>query len=91
MMTDNPHNQYLKTAIELGLVGLASLLWLFNKQWKAIQQLEGADLILARTVFLSFFLGCIFNSWFKNFTESYFYMLVTAYFIPIGFNKLKNE
>ena len=32
--TVNPHNEYLLIAIQLGVVGLASLLGLFSLQWR---------------------------------------------------------
>lgn len=82
VLTDNPHNQYLNQLVEWGLIGLFALLWLFYRQWQSIQKLSGAQLILAQGIFLSFFIGCFFNSWIKNFTECHFYCLMTAYFIP---------
>ncbi len=81
-MTNNPHCQYLKTLAEYGLVGLIILSYLFVKQWKLTKALSGSQKILAQGVFLSFFIGCIFNTWLDNFSECYFYCLMTAYFIP---------
>lgn len=90
--TDNPHNQYLKTIVESGLVGLFALFWLFHRQWKITKQLRGSSLILAQALFATFFIGCLFNSWIKNYTECFFYILMTAYFIPhscrLGINRL---
>lgn len=83
VLTDNPHNQYLNNLIEWGVIGLFVLLWLFYRQWRCIQKLFGIELILAQGIFLSFFIGCLFNSWIKNFTECHFYCLMTAYFIPL--------
>ncbi|MBI2791914.1 MAG: O-antigen ligase family protein [Gammaproteobacteria bacterium] len=88
-MTVNPHNQYLYTAVELGGIGLILLFWLFCRQWKLIQQLSDPTRILAQGIFLSFVIGCIFNSWLKDFTECYFYCLMTAYFIPVSTQKNK--
>lgn len=87
-LTGDPHNQYLKMAVELGLMGLFCLFYLFYKQWKMIQQLKGMELIFAKGLFLSFFIGCFFNSWLHNFTECHFYFLMAAYFTP---RMLKNE
>ncbi len=81
-ITNNPHNQYLNTAVELGLIGLLFLGWLFYRQWQLTCQLKGVNLILAQSILLSFFVGCFFNSWLRNFTEGHFYYLMTAYFIP---------
>ncbi|HRE31846.1 MAG TPA: O-antigen ligase family protein, partial [Candidatus Berkiella sp.] len=71
-LTGDPHNQYLKMAVELGLMGLFCLFYLFYKQWKMIQQLMGFELIIAKGLFLAFFMGCFFNSWLHNFTECHF-------------------
>ncbi|MCS5712449.1 O-antigen ligase family protein [Candidatus Berkiella aquae] len=87
-LTGDPHNQYLKMAVELGLMGLLCLFYLFYKQWKMIQQLTGFELILAKGLFLAFYIGCFFNSWLHNFTECHFYFLMAAYFTP---SMLKNE
>lgn len=87
-LTGDPHNQYLKMAVELGLMGLFCLFYLFYKQWKMIQQLTGIELIFAKGLCLAFFIGCLFNSWLHNFTECHFYFLMTAYFTP---QLLKNE
>ncbi len=81
VMTDNPHNQYLKTGVEQGLIGLLALFWLFYCQWKMARQLKGNDLILAQGFLLSFMIGCLFNAWLKNYTEFYFYCLMSAYFL----------
>lgn len=82
LRSDNPHNQYLKIGIELGVPGLLALMWLFVNQLKATHSLKGVDFILARGVFITFIFGCLFNSWFKNFSEVYFYCLMSAYFVP---------
>lgn len=82
LLSDNPHNQYLKIALELGLPGLIALMWLFSNQFKFTRHLSGTDFLLARGFFITFIFGCLFNSWFKNFSEVYFYCLITAYFVP---------
>lgn len=83
MMTDNPHNQYLYTAVELGLIGLISLIYIFIVQWKLIQQLPSQTRLMAQGLFVSFFIGCCFNSWLKDFTECHFYCFMTALYIPL--------
>lgn len=88
-LADNPHNQYLKMAVEHGMIGVVVLGWLFYSQWKLVQQLKGSNLILGQSIFLSFFIGCLFNSWLKDVSEFHFYCLMTAFFIPC-IQKLKN-
>lgn len=81
-LTDNPHNQYLKTGIELGLFGIVSLLWIFSTQWKMTRTLSNTEKVLAQGFLLSFFIGCFFNSWFEDFTELLFYCLMSACLLP---------
>lgn len=81
-ITDNPHNQYLFVAAELGIFGLIALSWLLYKHWKLTLELTGTTKIVAQALFLSFVIGCFFNSWIKNATECHFYCLMTAYFLP---------
>ncbi len=88
-LTNNPHNQYLFVAAELGIVGLMAFCWLLYRHWKLTLELKGTTQILAQALFLSFMIGCIFNSWVKNITECQFYCLMTAYFLPISI-KTKN-
>jgi len=92
-LTDNPHNQYLKTGIELGVLGLFALLWLFISQWKMTKSLKGYDLILAQGFLLAFFIGCLFNSWLDDFTEFLFYCLMSAHLLPsaLAANKVINH
>ncbi len=81
-LTDNPHSQYLFIAAELGVAGLLAFGWLMVKQLKLTLALQGNTKIIAQAVFISFVIGCLFNSWIKNVTECQFYCLMTAYFLP---------
>lgn len=77
LLTDNPHNEYLRFAVEFGLVGLGMLILLFFQQWKCTRQLT-TDKLFAQGVLLTFFAGCFFNSWVKDFAEAYFYCVMSA-------------
>ncbi len=69
--TRNPHNQYLLTAAQVGLVGLALLLLLFVRQWRCANRLPSAqDRTLARGLVLTLVVGCLFNSLLIDHTES---------------------
>jgi O-antigen ligase len=79
VLTDNPHNEYLLTAAQVGLVGLAALLYLFFTQWRLARLLptrQGA--ILARGVVLAFVVGCLFNSFLTDFDEGVFFIWISA-------------
>jgi O-antigen ligase len=77
--TDNPHNQYLLTGVELGLVGLVGLATLFIIQWRlASRQPRGQDRMLAYAMLLAIATGCLFNSFLADHTEGLFYVWTTA-------------
>ena len=72
--TRNPHNQYLLTASQVGLVGLALLLLLFFQHWRCARSLPSAqDRTLARGLVLTIVVGCLFNSLLIDHTESLFF------------------
>ncbi|MBS0287595.1 MAG: O-antigen ligase family protein [Proteobacteria bacterium] len=78
LLTDNPHNEYLRMSVELGLLGLIFLLGLFYQQWRLSMQLPKDIRGFCQGMLLTFMLGCLLNSWLKDFTEGYFYCLMTA-------------
>ena len=79
VMTDNPHNQYLLTAVELGLMGLAGLAILFIIQWCMAARLpRGQERMLAYAMLLAITTGCLFNSFLADHSEGLFYVWTTA-------------
>jgi len=69
--TRNPHNQYLLTAAELGVVGLVLLLFLFAQQWRCAGRLPNEHLrALARGLVLTIMVGSLFNSLLIDHVES---------------------
>jgi O-antigen ligase len=77
--TDNPHNQYLLTGVELGVVGLFGLLGLFIVQWRMAARLPpGQERMLAFALLLSITTGCLFNSFLADHSEGLFYVWATA-------------
>lgn len=68
--TSNPHNEYLSIAIQLGVLGLAALLYLFYCEWRAAATLAAAhERQLARALVITFVIGCLFNSLLMDHTE----------------------
>jgi len=78
LATDNPHNEYLRWAVELGIVGLLLLGYLFYQQYRALKMTCTAQEFLGKGILLAFMVGCMANSWLSDFTESYFYILATS-------------
>ncbi|TLZ82716.1 MAG: hypothetical protein E6K11_01145 [Methanobacteriota archaeon] len=75
MPLPQPENQYLLTTIQLGIVGLAALLALFAVQWRLASRLATRmDTHLARGLVV----GCLFNSFLLDHTESLFYAWLTG-------------
>ncbi len=74
-----PHNQYLMTAAEMGIVGLAALLAVFIWLWRSAVRIP--DLLrreLARGLVLTFVIGCLFNSLLIDHTEGLFFVWMAA-------------
>lgn len=78
LLTDNPHNEYLRIGVELGLLGLLSLLMLFYQQLRLARDLPSSIRGFCQGVLLTFMLGCFLNSWLRDSAEGYFYCLMTA-------------
>ena len=76
--TVNPHNEYLLIAIQIGLVGLASLIGLFSIQWRLAARLEPLYRDLARGLVLVFVIGCLFNSLLLDHTEGLLFAWATG-------------
>ena len=76
--TVNPHNEYLLIAIQIGLVGLASLIGLFSLQWRLAARLEPLYRDLARGLVLVFVIGCLFNSLLLDHTEGLLFAWATG-------------
>ncbi len=69
--TRNPHNQYLLTTAEVGVVGLALLLLLFAQQWRCAARLpDERSRTLARGLVLTIMVGSLFNSLLIDHVES---------------------
>ena len=69
--TRNPYNQYLMTTAEVGVVGLALLLFLFAQEWRYAAQLQDEhSRTLARALVLTIVVGSLFNSLLIDHVES---------------------
>ena len=68
--TTNPHNEYLNVTIQLGVIGLAALLYLFYCEWRVAASLTTThERQLARGLVITFVIGCLFNSLLMDHTE----------------------
>lgn len=70
----HPHNQYLLTAVELGVAGPGLLLGLFGVLWWKLRR-AGGNLYgeLGQGVLIVMTIGCVFNSLLVDHTEGLFF------------------
>ncbi len=72
--TSNPHNEYLLITVQLGVVGLGVLLYLFYTQLRLAAYLPGLlERNLARGLVLTVMTTCLFNSSLLDHGEGIFY------------------
>ena len=77
--TVNPHNEYLNIAVQLGAAGLLMLLYLFYCQWRLASLLPTPyERHLARSLVITFAVGCLFNSLLMDHAEGLFFAWVTG-------------
>jgi O-antigen ligase len=77
--TRNPHNEYLHIAVQLGVPGLAALLWLFGAHWRESTRLASPlECHLSRGLLLAIATGCLFNSLLLDHTEGMLYAWLTG-------------
>lgn len=77
--THNPHNEYLLIAVQLGLVGVALLIYLFYRQWRLASLLPTLlETQLARALVLTIAVGCLLNSLLLDHVEGLFYAWMSA-------------
>lgn len=81
--TDNPHNEYLFIAVQLGIIGLLAFLGLFVAGWLDARKQPPDRRWLAQGVIISMMTGCLANSFlFDSHQGHYFAILVALLCIP---------
>ena len=66
---NNPHNQYLLTAAQLGLIGLVVLVAMFAVMWRQAGRLDPPERMAARALVLTIAAGSLLNSFLIDHTE----------------------
>ena len=85
LQVDQPENQYLLTAVQLGLVGLAAFIAMLVGQWVMAANLGGRMRIdLVRGVVVAMAVGCLFNSFLLDHAEALFYAWVIGLLFGCG-------
>lgn len=81
MKVTNPHNEYLLTTLQLGLVGLAMLLFMGWRHWRAGQEMDDAEGQHLRALILVIGIGALFNSLLLDAGEGKFYCLMAGIYL----------
>jgi O-antigen ligase len=77
--TVNPHNEYLMVAVQLGVVGLTVMLWLFFTLWRTASGLPvGFERPAARGLVLLFLTASMVTSTLIDHTEGLFFVWMSA-------------
>jgi len=89
--TENPHNEYLNIAIQLGVIGVLVLLYLFYCVWRYAAMLPQAfERRLARGLAITFVVGCAFNSLLMDHAEGLLFAW-TASLLFAGLESSRNS
>jgi len=75
LKADNPHNEYLLIASQLGLAGLSAFIWLLYRQFQLAKQLPERYGLAAQGLVVAMAVGCLFNSFLRDHGEGHFYAI----------------
>ncbi len=76
--SDNPHNQYLMIAVQLGLFGVLALTFLYLRYWQGTRALSPPFLHISQGILLAYLLSNLFNSFMLDFSERIFFVWITG-------------
>jgi O-antigen ligase len=77
-LTNNPHNQYLFLAVELGVPGLLLFLGLLFAAWREAARLEPESALFLRGLVLTMAVSCMVNSFLLDGPEGRAFVLLLA-------------
>ena len=84
----NPHNEFLMITVQLGLVGLVLLFYLFYKQAASTEKIASKEYkYIAQGLVILIIIGCMGNSMILDSREGHFW----AFFSALLFSKLENK
>ena len=84
----NPHNEYLLIAVQLGIIGLLALLYLFIIQATTTRKINNIEhKYIAQGLVLLMIIGCMFNSLILNSRNGHFW----AFFSALLFSNLNEK
>lgn len=81
--SENPHNQYLLTAAQFGVFGLATLLAFYYICWREIRRQAPFIAYIGCGVLYAYLAANLFNSFMLDFSERFFFALVLGCLLSI--------
>lgn len=76
--TNNPHNEYLNIWLQIGVLGLLSLTFVFLSLLKMSIYLDAKEKYLLQGIVILISVGSLANSWIMDFTSGYLFVLFVA-------------
>jgi O-antigen ligase len=90
--TRNPHNEFLLISVQLGIVGLSLMLYLFYTQWRFAPMLPSPlQQDAARGLVLAYIVNCSLNSALMDHADGLFFAFMTGVFfanLKVGVSEL---
>lgn len=86
-VTKNPHNQYLLTTTQFGLIGGVTLLMLFIVLWRSTNTMSLVQRLQARGFLIAYLIGNLFNSFLYDHAEAHLF----AWGIGVIFSGIGSE
>ncbi len=77
-ISSNPHDQYLDVTAQLGITGLALLLWLYLSVWYSRNWNNQQQVLLAQGICITIMVGCLFNSWLMDIHAGFCFCLLAV-------------
>ncbi len=75
---NNPHNEYLNMGVQLGIVGILLLLYLFFTHFRTSLRLPPWEKFHAQGILAIIMLGSLANSWLTDTVEAHLFAYMTA-------------
>lgn len=81
LYTNNPHNEYLRMAVEFGIFGLVWFVYLVVSVFRQMAKVSKKQQFLIRGIWVAFLIGCLANSWLMDFSEGMFIVIILSMFL----------
>lgn len=87
LKAENPHNEYLLIAGQIGLLGLAVFIALFYTLFRCANQLPTTYKFALQGLVIAMAVGCLFNSFLRDYGEGHFFVIFAALFLSSAQDK----